>query len=160
MRKFIVGLLMMLVMFAGCGAAGETYQLLLADNVIAAASEALKGVEAFNETVIVDTANRQESMIRAVGEGVRAVAQDQAMSDEQAVALAQSVSDKLRVHLANYTEQERRRARLYEVTVNNLKYIIQISEQGKKFTIYKADIGVQWQDYLNATALDLIGTVD
>lgn len=158
MRKFIVGLVMV-AMLAGCGA-GEAYQLSLADNVIAAANEALKGVEAFNETVIVDTANRQEGLIQAVGDGVAKVAQDQAIDAKQAAALAQGVADSLRGHLTNYAEQERRRARLYEVTVDNLKYIIQISEQGKKFTIYKADIGVQWQDYLNATAKTAIGTVD
>ena len=128
--------------------------------MIAAVSEALKGVEAFNETVIVDTANRQESMIQAVGEGVKKVAQDQALGDEQAAALAQSVVGSLRVHMTNYAEQERRRARLYEVTVDNLKYIIQISEQGKKFTIYKADIGEQWRAYIESSALDAIGTID
>ena len=158
MKKFIVGLVM-LVMLAGCGA-GEAYQLSLADNVIAAASEALKGVEAFNETVIVDTANRQESMIQNVGEGVREVAQDQAMDDEQAAALVQSVMNSLRVHLANYAEQEHRRAHLYEVTVDNLKYIIQISEQGKKYTLYRADIGEQWRAYIESSALNAIGTIE
>ncbi len=159
MKKFIVGLLM-LVMLAGCGQAGEAYQLSLADNVIAAAEEAIKGVDAFNQTVVADTANRQEHLIQAVGDGIRKLAQDQAIDPEQAEAMAQGVTDSLRVHLANYAEQERRRTHLYEVTIDNLKYIIQISEQGKKFTIYQADIGTQWQDYLNSTARSVIGSVE
>lgn len=158
MKKWIVGLLA-LVLLSGCGA-GSAYELMLHDNVIAAATEAMKGVEAFNTTVIADTAARQEHLIQAVGDGITALAQDQAIDPDQADALAEGVVNSLRTHLANYAEQERRRVHLYEVTIDNLKYIIQISEQGKKFTIYKADIGVQWQDYLNSTAKSAIGSID
>ena len=159
MKKIIVALVM-LMFISGCSTAGSTYNVLLHDNVIAAAQEALKGVDAFNATVIIDTAARQEHLIQAVGDGIKALARDQEITPEQADILAEGVVNSLRTHLANYAEQERRRSRLYEITVDNLRYIIQISEQGKKFTIYKADIGVQWQDYLNSTAKSAIGSID
>ncbi len=158
MKKMIVALVM-LAFLSGCGA-GSAYEVMLHDNVIAAAREALKGVDAFNEAVVTDTAARQEHLIQAVGDGIKALARDQEITPEQADVLAEGVVDSLRTHLANYAEQERRRSHLYEVTVDNLQYIIQISEQGKKFTIYKADIGVQWQDYLNSTAKSAIGSID
>lgn len=158
MRKFTVGLLM-IVLLSGCGA-GLTHDLVTYDNVIAAAVEAKKGVEAFNTTVIADTAIRQEHMLQAVGNGIKEQAQEAAFNAEEAEALAQGVVDSLRTHLANYAEQERRRAHLYEVTMDNLNYIIQISEQGKTFSIYRADIGVQWKNYLEFSARNAIGSVD
>lgn len=158
MRTFIVGLLMMYLL-SGCGA-GVTYDVLTHDNVIAAAVEAKKGVEAFNASVIADTAARQDHMIQAVGTGIKTLAQEQAMDEEQAEALAQGVMASLAGHMANYAEQERRRAKLYEVTMDNLNYIIQISEQGKKFAIYRADIGIQWKQYLESSARDVIGSID
>jgi hypothetical protein len=158
MKKLIVGLLM-LFMVSGCGA-GLTYDLLTHDNVIAAAVEAKKGVEAFNTTVIADTVVRREYMLQAVGDGIKELAQAQAIDAEQAKALAQSVVAGLKVHLANYAEQERRRTQLYEVTIDNLNYIIQISKQGKSYSLYRADIGIQWKQYLESSARDAIGSID
>lgn len=149
----------MLSMVSGCGA-GLTHDLLTYDNIVAATVEAKKGVEAFNETVITDTAYRQEQMLQAVGNGIKKQAQDSALNAEEAEALAQDVVATLKTHLANYVEQERRRAHLYEVTLDNLNYIIQISEQGKKFSIYRADIGQQWKDYLESSARDAIESID
>ena len=151
-----VGILLCGIGLSGCRA-GSAYEAMLHDNVIAAAEEALKGVEIFNATVVADAAIRQEGLIKAV---IEALAQDQAIDAEQAAILAASVTDSLRTHLTNYAEQEQRRSVLYEVTVDNLRYIIQISEQGKKFTLYKADIGDQWREYLDSSARTAIGTID
>ena len=158
MRNSIVGLLM-LSMLSGCGA-GVTYDILTHDNVIAAAVEAKKGVDAFNVAVTADVVRRQDHMLQAVGSGIKTIAQEQAIDAEQAEALAQSVVANLKVHLANYAEQERRRAHLYDVTIDNLNYIIQISKQSKKFSIYRADIGVQWKQYLESSARDALGSID
>ena len=154
-----VGILLCGIGLSGCRA-GSAYEAMLHDNVIAAAEEALKGVEIFNATVVADAAIRQEGLIKAVSDGIEALAQDQAIDAEQAAVLAASVTDSLRTHLTNYAEQEQRRSVLYEVTVDNLRYIIQISEQGKKFTLYKADIGDQWREYLDSSARTAIGTID
>lgn len=157
MRKLITGLLM-LMLLPGCGA-GVTFDILTHDNVIAAAVEAKKGVEAFNVAVEADIVYRQGHMLQAVGSGVKALAQEQAIDAEQAEILAQGVVASLKAHLANYAEQERRRAHLYEVTMDNLNYIIQISEQGKQFTLYRADIGLQWKQYLESSARKAIGSI-
>lgn len=159
MRKFVLGLLMV-ALLSGCGTAGVTHDILAYDNIIAAAREAGKGVEAFNEASIADTANRQEDMLQAVGDGIKGLAQDQALTPEQAKALADGVVQSLKTHLANYAEQERRRAHLYEVTMDNINYIIQVSEQGKSFSIYRADIGVQWKQYLESSARSAIGSIN
>ncbi len=159
MRKFILGLLL-LGLFAGCNTAGLAHDLLAYDNIIKAAVEARKGVDAFNATVVVDTAHRQAAMIQAVSKGIVDLAQDSAIDEEAAKALAQAVTEKLITDLANYTEQERRRAHLYEVTIDNLNYIIEVSEKGKKFSIYRADVNQQWKDYLESTARSAIGTID
>ncbi len=158
MSKLIVGLLLT-CMCGGCGRAGLAYDVLTHDNVIAAAREAKKGVEAFNVAVVAGTAARQDDMLDAVGKGIAQLAQDGSIKPEAAKALAQSVVTSLKAHLANYAEQERRRANLYEVTIDNLNYIIQISEQGKTFSIYRADIGVQWKSYLESSAKTAIGTI-
>lgn len=158
MRK-LAAMLMTLILFVGCGA-GTAYDVLAHDNVIAAALEAKKGVEAFNETVIADTAARRANLVKTVGNGVKATALAQAVGDKQAEALAQDVMAELTRHLNNYAEQERRRANLFEVTIDNLNYIIQISEQGKKFALYRADIGLQWKQYLESSARDVIGSID
>ena len=157
MRRVIVGLLMM-VMFSGCGA-GMTHDVLTYDNIIAAAKEAKVGVDAFNEAVIAESVNRQEQLIKSVGDGIRTLAQEQAIDAEQADALAETVVASLKGHLANYAEQERRRAHLYEVTIDNLDYIIEISGQGRKFSIYRADIGVQWREYLESSGRDAIQSI-
>lgn len=159
MKRFIPWWLLLFSILPGCKA-GFTYDVLTHDNVIAAALEARKGVEAFNTAVIADTAHRQEQMLQAVSDGIKALAQEQAIDAEQAEALAQKATASLRGHLANYAEQERRRARLFMVTIDNLDYIIQISEQSKKFSIYRADIGVQWKQYLEASARTAIGSIN
>lgn len=156
MKKCIVLLLM--VVLSGCGA-GLTHDVLTYDNIIAAAVETKKGVDAFNETVVTDAAKRQELLIQAIGSGVRELAQEQAIDAEQADALAQAVVASLRGHLENYAEQERRRTQLYEVTIDNLNYIIEISEQGRKFSIYRADIGTQWREYLESSSRDAIRSI-
>lgn len=146
-------ILLALFLSQGCGSAGAAFSLTTHDNVIFAAGEAQKGVEAFNQTVIADTAARQEDMFSLLGGAIKRLALDtDEVTEEQAEELAQQVVNELRGHLANYTEQERRRAHLYEVTVDNLNYIIQISEQAKKYELYRADIGAQWREYLESSA--------
>lgn len=159
MRKCIVGLLLMM-MLMGCGQVGATHDLLAYDNIIAATLEAKKGVEAFNLTVETDTAHRQEQMLQAIGVGIKKLAESESITPEQAETMAAAVVESLRTHLANYTEQQRRRARLYEVTIDNLNYIIQVSEQGKKLTIYRADLSQQWKDWLQSSARNHIETIE
>lgn len=159
MRKWIVGLLLMVVFVGGCGEKGLTFDLLTYDNIIGATEEARKGVDALHLTVQTDTAHRQEDMLKAVGAGIRKLAENESITPEEAEILAATVMESLRGHLTNYREQEQRLARLYGITVDNLNYIIEISKRGRKFSLYRASIDQQWKDYLETSARDAIGTI-
>ncbi len=160
MRTWIVGLLLMMVLIGGCGSKGLTFDLLTYDNIIGATQEARKGVDALHLTVQTDTAHRQEDMLNAVGAGIRKLAENESITPEEAEVLAAAVTESLRGHLANYREQERRLAKLYGITVDNLDYIIEISERGRKFSLYRADIGQQWREYIETSARDAIGSLE
>ena len=82
------------------------------------------------------------------------------MTDAEADALSQRVVKAMQGHFANYIEQERRRDKLYRVTMDNLDYIIDISRQGKDFAIYRADVSAQWKAYLQASMRSRIAKVD
>ena len=159
MRTWIVGLLLMVVLIGGCGSKGLTFDLLTYDSIIAATLEAEKGVDAFNLTIQTDTAHRQEDMLKAVGAGIKRLAENESITPEQADTMAAAVMESLRGHLANYREQEQRRVRLYEITKDNLAYIIEISKRGKAYSIYAANISEQWKLYLKVTAADAIETI-
>ncbi|MCK5608962.1 hypothetical protein KAR91_44220, partial [Candidatus Pacearchaeota archaeon] len=109
MRTWIVGLLLMVVLIGGCGSKGLTFDLLTYDSIIAATLEAEKGVDAFNLTIQTDTAHRQEDMLKAVGAGIKRLAENESITPEQADTMAAAVMESLRGHLANYREQEQRR---------------------------------------------------
>jgi ABC-2 type transport system permease protein len=57
-------------------------------------------------------------------------------------------------------EQERRRQALFEPTVDNLDFIVQVCQQGRQFAIYRADVSAQWKTYLEATARARLRKVD
>jgi len=156
MKHLIWGLLATLVL-AGCGA-GTAYELLERDAVIAAATEAKKGVLAFNQAVEIGTAMSRAEMVRKVGEGVYTAALATS-TPEEAAAIAKRSTGLLLDHIANYMEQERRRANLLEVTLDNLDYIIQISQDGKQFALYRSDVTTQWKQYITSTARGRIGAV-
>jgi hypothetical protein len=138
---------------AGC--AGTAADLLAYDNIIAAAQQAKIGVQAYDTAVLTDTARRQAEMLRALRESILIVAKVPSAAsqpDGGADALADRIVASMRQHLANYAEQERRRAELYSATIDNLDYIIQVSQNGKDFVIYRSNIAEQWKQYLQATA--------
>ena len=103
----------------------------------------------------IDAARRQAEMLRALRESILIVAKVPSAAsqpDGGADALADRIVASMRQHLANYAEQERRRAELYSATIDNLDYIIQVSQNGKDFVIYRSNIAEQWKQYLQATA--------
>ena len=162
MRKLWIGILLVVMSFSalGCGA-GLATDLSTYDNVIRAATEAKLGVVAFNAAVQRDTVHRQSAMLALVGDGIKTIAmKDGAMTETKADKISQEVVTSLQAHIANYMTQERRRSELFAVTIDNLNYIIRISEQGKEFSIYRADIGEQWKAYLQSSALDNIKSVN
>jgi len=142
-----------LALAAGC--VGTAAHLLAYDNIIAAAEQAKVGVQAYDAAVQADTTRRKAEMLKALRESILIVAKAPSAAsqpDGGAEALADRIVASMQQHLTNYTEQERRRAELYAATIDNLDYIIQVSQDGKDFVIYRSNIAEQWKQYLQATA--------
>ncbi len=160
---FIIPVLLAVVgMIVMGGCAGTAADLLAYDNIIAAAQQAKIGVQAYDTAVQADTARRQADMLAALRESIIIVAKASPAASQpagDADALAERIVASMRQHLANYAEQERRRAELYAATVDNLDYIVQVSQNGKDFTIYRSNIADQWKQYLQATARSRIKPV-
>jgi len=159
MKRFTLGLLLLsLVCFTtgGClGQAGSTHDLLTYDNVIAAAGETGKAIVAYDTAVQVLDAKRQEAMLKLLEQGIVDSLVGQVAPDEAAVIAAGAVGS-LKTALANFRVEEQRRAILYEVAMDNLGYIVMICKQGKKFTVYRADISAQWKSYLESSMQNYI----
>jgi len=142
-----------LALAAGC--AGTAADLRAYDNIIAAAEQAKIGVQAYDAAVQADTTRRQAEMLEALRGSILIAAKASpatAQPDEDAEAMADRIVASVRQHLANYAEQERRRAELYAATIDNLDYIVQVSQDGKSLVIYRSSIAEQWKQYLQATA--------
>jgi len=141
-----------LALAAGC--VGTAAHLLAYDNIIAAAEQAKVGVQAYDAAVQADTTRRQAEMLKALRESILIVAKapSAGQPDGGAEALADRIVASMQQHLTNYTEQERRRAELYAATIDNLDYIVQVSQDGKSLVIYQSSIAEQWKQYLQATA--------
>ena len=152
-RLAAVSLLVLAGLSAGC--AGTAADLLAYDNIIAAAEQAKVGVKAYDTAVRADTARRQAEMLKALRESILIVVKAPPAASQPAggaEALADRIVASMQQHLADYTEQERRRGELYAATIDNLDYIVQVSRNGKDFVIYRSDIAEQWKQYLQATA--------
>jgi len=142
-----------LTLSAGC--AGTAADLLAYDNIIAAAEQAKVGVQAYDAAVRADSARRQDEMLKALRDSIIIVAKSSSSTsqpDEDVDALADRIVASMRQHLANYAEQERRRAELHAATIDNLDYIVEVARKGKDFVIYRSGIATQWRQYLQATA--------
>lgn len=153
MRQFVVGLLLLLVsVTGGClGQAGLTTDLLTYDNIDASAVEVKKAVLTYDAAVQALDVKRQDAMLKLL-EGAIAESLVGQVSPEEAVVIAAGAVKSLKGHLANFRIEEQRRAKLLEITLDNLDYIILLCEQGKKFAVYRADISAQWKQYLEASA--------
>ena len=150
-RKLMcIGFCTILLGLTGCYA-GTAAELLTFDNVIGAAMEAKKGIVAYDTAVKTSDAKRQAAMLKILGTDVKNIAIAEKMTPKDAEILAGKVVVSMTTHFANYLEQERRRDALYRVTMDNLNYIIDISNQGKEFSVYRADVSAQWKSYLQAS---------
>lgn len=154
MRRCIVSLLLLLLVgvTGGClGRAGMTTDLLTYDNISASAVQVKKAVVTYDTAVQVLDVKRQDAMLKLLERGIAKSLVGQ-VSPEKAAEIAAGAIKSLKGHLANFRIEEQRRAKLLEITLDNLDYIVLLCEQGKKFAIYRADITAQWKAYLEASA--------
>ena len=148
-----------LLAVAGCQA-GTSAELLTFDNITAAAVEVKKGVLAYDQAVVGEQVKTSNTLMTALSKDVANIAAGGGMSKEEAAALGERVAAVMRGHLANFAEQERRRQLIFEPTIDNLNYIIQICAQGKQFSIYRSSVSAQWKAYLEATSLSQLRKID
>jgi nicotinamide mononucleotide (NMN) deamidase PncC len=146
-----------LVYLGGC-TAGSSAVLLSYDNIQAAAQEVQKGVAAYDTAVKADEAKLQAQVMAALNADILTLAQKQ-LSPADAKALADRVTLSMTVHLANFTEQEKRRSAVYSATLDNLQFILDICESGKNLELYRSNIDEQWKQYLAAQARAKLGRV-
>lgn len=164
-------MLMVLLLLGGCqqgGSAATAASLLAYDAIIAANTEAMKGVVAYDDAVRGDIERSQTEMLHRLKATLRAAYLEQkgakvtnaayAMASEKAandIVFAGSDSGKvvaLQAHLKNFREWERRRAGWYDVTMDNLTYAIDVAHDAKMFEMYRANVEEQWRAYLMAQA--------
>ena len=156
--KFAMGLLLLslIVSAGGCmGQAGLTTDLLTYDNVIAAANETKKVVVAYDTAVQTLDAGQQAALLAHLQQGII----DSLVGEytlEEAKVIAAEATASFQVALVNFQIEERRRAKLFEIAMDNLAYIIQICDAGKKFSMYRADVSAQWRAYLESSAKNYI----
>jgi Tfp pilus assembly protein PilP len=148
--KHVLVICLLLVMVAGCSA-GTSADLLTYDAIEASARQIQAGVTAYDASVQADQAKMRQQIVTALGDDVLEIAQKQ-MTAEDASKLRAAVIVKMTEHLDNLSEQDRRRREVYEPTMDNIAYILQLCEQGRQFTLYRSSVEQQWKTYLQATA--------
>lgn len=134
-------LLCLLPLVGGCMTAGTSADLLSYDVISSAAVEAAKGVENFDTAIKTDQAKTQAAMLVALKASIVEAKGDPALADRVIVAMT--------THLANLTEQERRRATLKETTLDNLTFIQEVCKRSKDFVVYRSDVSSQWKAYIS-----------
>ena len=137
-------------MAAGCGA-GLTADLLTYDNIDAAVVEAKKGVNALDIAVRSSDQKRQASMWADLEASVIQAGGDPKLAADTIVAM--------KTHWANYQENDHRRQAIVGATLDNLDYISELCEKGKAFSLYRADVSVQWTQYLETVGKNRLRTV-
>jgi hypothetical protein len=147
MKRLLAVLLVGCLVVGGCLGAGTASDLLSYDNIAVAAQEARKGVTALDTAVQADTAKGQVAMLEALRQSI---VQSGGAADQ-----ADRIVAAMKVHLANYAEQDRRRQMVVGATQDNLDFILELCEKGKQFTLYRASVSEQWKAYLAATANDV-----
>ena len=140
MKRLLAVLLVGCLVVGGCLGAGTASDLLSYDNIAVAAQEARKGVTALDTAVQADTAKGQAAMLEALRQSI--------VQSGGAVEQADRIVAAMTVHLANYAEQDRRRQAVVNATQDNLDFILEICEKSKAFVLYRADINLQWKNYL------------
>ena len=152
-RVWLVALMFALLPVACVGCmAGSGADLMGYDAIIAAAQESSKGVIALDIAVRTADERGQEEMLRALRDSILIASKATSQPEGAAEVLATRIVDAMRAHLANYAENDRRRRDISEAVLDNLAYIIEVSDASKQFVLYRADIGEQWKSYITATA--------
>lgn len=146
-----IGLIIVAHIMGGC-AAGTSYQLLGYDAIQLAAVEAQKGVKAYDEAVRLSAQRARVELLAAISKDLVKAALAQGQTAETAQAYATAVVETVAKRLDDLEEQQSRRREWYEVTMDNLRYILDVCEDARQFVIQRADIESQWKAYLQAQA--------
>lgn len=138
------------VLIVGC--AGTNAQLLAFDTIAAAADQAKIGVSDYDKSALESSLRAKEAWGQAMQASVKNLALEAGMSDEDAKGEAAAFMAQLNKALANFQKEEERRAKLFNITMNNLSLIISIAEQAKEFELYRSSVGAQMKAYIKAVS--------
>jgi hypothetical protein len=116
------------------------------DAILLGTVEVEKGVVALDVNARAADAKRQEEMFKALAASVEMVTTESAKADAAKIVAA------MKVHIANFAEQEARRQHVTNTTMDNIAYIREVCGAGKQFVLYRANIGAQWKAYLDTLA--------
>ena len=160
LRHFAVMLLFTAIIACSVtGCAGTSADLLAYDNIEAGATEAKKGLVASNEALVSAYAKQEAAYLTALEKDIENIALSKDETQESAKVLAKTVVDALRKNLVEKAKEEQNRATLFNVTMDNLNYVIEVCQQGKDFSIYRSNVSAQWKAYLNAQGRAKLGKV-
>ena len=152
----LLTMLCLLAALAAGGCQSQPADLMACDVQVAVLEQVQKSVDAYNATLIAQGAAKQAEVVAALGRDIETIALAPATQPADAAALAERVKASLAGHLANLTEQERRRAELYNVTSDNIRFGTETAQQARQLMLYRSDISAQWKDYILSTGLKQI----
>lgn len=150
-KALIAALILAGLFLSGCKAS-ETATLLSYDAITAAAIQAQVGVDSYNTSVKAESAKKKEAVLAALAQEIVEAVQTQQIDANATNEMATHIVSKMRQKLADLDEQEARRANCYQVTTDNLTFIKEVAEQGRKFNIYSSSVAAQYQQYMETQA--------
>ena len=148
-RLMLLILLLASSLFMGCNA-GTSADLLAYDNITAAADSVIASVDAYNKASKFSTERLQAEFIKSMQKDAYDIALSNDETAESAKILADKIAANLSVAISNFAKENETREKLYSVTMDNLLYIKEVSQQGKDFSIYRSNVSEQWKSYMNA----------
>ena len=149
MKRFLLTLVLGLLPLLAGGCAGQQADLLSYDNIIAANTEAAKGVRALETGLLGDVEKQKTQLFADVATWV-VESHRTATQPGEVAADAAEIASRVRTHVTNLSEQERRIRVTTETTLDNLLYAQEVAEKAKRFVIYRANVADQFRQYLEA----------
>jgi len=151
MRRTVLGLMCVGLLFVSGGCAGLAADLAGYDLITATVVEAKKGFDAYDTALRADAVKRRANLLAVLKRDLTQLAQANLPPVEAVLAAEQGVA-LLAKNLDDMAEQERRRQTIYDVTSDNLLMVAETVESMRKLSIFRADIEQQWKDYINVVA--------
>jgi len=134
----------------GCATAGLSAELLSLDAISRANQEAIEGVGLYDQALAEAAARDHREYLAKLGADVAKIALSKDETPESAATLAAAVSAGAAKHYAAQAEDARRRRKLFDVTMDNLAYGIEVAQDVRAFILFRSNVARQWKQYIAA----------